>query len=265
VLSYPSGMSVSTRALNLLAESLRRHRNQIRTWWRKLSAGRQALLALAYLRKGETYTDLACGFKIGTSTVYRYLREAIALLAALAPTLDEAIEVARGKAFVILDGTLLRIDRVGMAGGYDRAFYSGKHKCHGVNVQVIADPIGRLVWISPALPGARHDMGAAREHGILDALAEAGVHAVADTAYQGAGPNVAVPQRRRRLDPATGRYRALSRNQKQVNAAHARQRGPGERVNAELKNWKILRKIRSSPSRASELVAAVQTLMISSA
>jgi hypothetical protein len=61
------------------------------------------------------------------------------------------------------------------------------------------------------LPGARHDMGAAREHGILGALAEAGAHAVADTAYQGAGPNVAVPQRRRRLDPATGRYRALSR------------------------------------------------------
>jgi len=72
-------------------------------------------LWLAPLRKGETYAALACGFRIGTSTVYRYLREAIGLLAALAPTLDQAIEVARGKAFVILDGTLLRIDRVGMA------------------------------------------------------------------------------------------------------------------------------------------------------
>jgi len=55
VLPYPSGMSVSNGALYLLAESLRRHRDQIRTGWRKLSAGRQALLALAYLRKGETY------------------------------------------------------------------------------------------------------------------------------------------------------------------------------------------------------------------
>jgi hypothetical protein len=35
-----------------------------------------------------------------------------------------------------------------------------------------------------------------------------------------------------------------------VNTAHARQRGPGERANAEIKNWKILRKIRSSRSRA---------------
>jgi hypothetical protein len=39
----------------------------------------------------------------------------------------------------------------------------------------------------------------------------------------------------------------------------------GERVNAQLKNWRILRKIRSCPSRASELVAAVQTLMIANA
>jgi hypothetical protein len=186
-----------------------------------VEVARVALLVLAHLRKGETYADLACGFKVGTSTVYRYLHEAIGLLAALAPTLDQAIEVARGKAFVILDGTLLRIDRVGMASGYDRGFYSGKNKCHGVNVQVIADPASRLVWVSPTLPGARHDMGAAREHGIIDALSEAGVHAVADTAYYGAGPSVAVPQRRRRLDPDTGRYRPLSTTQKQVNAAHA--------------------------------------------
>ena len=264
MLSYPSGMTVSTRALNLLADTLRRHRNQRATRWRKLTAGRQARLVIAYLRKGETYSDLACGFKVGTSTVYRYVREANTLLAAMAPTLAEAIEVARGKAFVILDGTLLRIDRVAMASGRDRAFYSGKHKCHGVNVQVIADPAGRPVWISPALPGARHDMGAARDHGIINAFAEAGIRAVADTAYQGGGEAIRVPQRRRRLNPDTGRYRRLSALQKEVNTAHARQRGPGERVNAELKNWRILRKIRSCPSQASELVAAVQTFMIAS-
>ena len=50
-----------------------------------------------------------------------------------------------------------------------------------------------------------------------------------------------------------------------MNTAHARQRGPGERVNAELKNWRIRRKIRSSPGQAGKLVAAVQTLMIANA
>jgi hypothetical protein len=55
------------------------------------------LLVVAHLRKGETYTDLACGFAIGTTTVHRYPREALDLLAAMAPTLAEAIEVARGE------------------------------------------------------------------------------------------------------------------------------------------------------------------------
>jgi DDE superfamily endonuclease/Helix-turn-helix of DDE superfamily endonuclease len=264
VLSYPAGMTVSNRALIMLADALRQNRTKLGTRWRKLDPGRHALLVLAHLRKGETYADLAVGFRVGTTTVYRYLIEALELLAAMAPTLAQAIEVARGRAYVTLDGTLLRIDRVAMSGGRDRPYYSGKHKCHGVNVQVIADPAGRLIWASPALPGARHDMGAAREHGIPDALATAGIRAVADTAYQGGGPAVRVPQRRRRRDPDTGRYRPLSQVQKEVNTAHARQRGPGERANAQLKNWRVLRKIRSSPIRATTLVNAVQTLILNS-
>jgi hypothetical protein len=53
-------------------------------------------------------------------------------------------------------------------------------------------------------------MGAAREHGIVDALNQAGIQTIADTAYQGGGTAIRVPQRRRRLDPDTGRYRPLS-------------------------------------------------------
>ena len=167
MLSYPSAMSVSTRALTTVSDLLRRHRTQRQTRWRKLSAGRQALLVVAYLRKGETYTDLAGGFGIGTSTVYRYIHEAVELLAAMAPTLAQAIEVAARKAFVILDGTLLRIDRVAMGSGRDRPYYSGKRKCHGLNVQVIVDPAGRPVcgftppcpapattWVRPVSTGS---------------------------------------------------------------------------------------------------------------
>jgi hypothetical protein len=262
VTSYPAGITMSNRALITLSDALRQRRTQRGTRWRRLNAGEQALLTIAHLRKGETYTDLAAGFGIGTTTVFRYIREALDVLAALVPSVSEMVEVARRKAFVTLDGTLLRIDRVAMTSGRDRPYYSGKHKAHGVNVQVIADPAGRLIWASPALPGARHDMGAAREHGILDVLADAGVQVVADRGYQGAGPNVQVPQRRRRLDRDTGRYRPLSQNQKDVNTAHARQRGPGERANALLKNWKILRKIRSCPTRATKLVNAVQVLIL---
>jgi hypothetical protein len=38
---------------------IRRRRKQIGSCWRKLSPGRQALLVLAYLRKGETFAELA--------------------------------------------------------------------------------------------------------------------------------------------------------------------------------------------------------------
>jgi hypothetical protein len=70
-----------------------------------------------------------------------------------------------------------------------------------------------------------------------------------------------VPQRRCRVDPDTGRFRRLSRVQKEVNAAHARQRGPGERANAPLKSWRVLRQIRSCPSRATSLIKAVTVLI----
>ena len=68
MLSYPSGMTVSNRALIMLADLLRAQCTQLRTRWRRLDAGQQALLVVAHLRKGETYADLACGFAIGTST-----------------------------------------------------------------------------------------------------------------------------------------------------------------------------------------------------
>lgn len=132
MLVYPTGMSVSTQTLRFVTEQLRQHRATLRTRWRVLSSHQQALMLMAHLRKGETYQDLAVGFGVGTTTAYRYLREGLAVLAALAPTLAEAMQVAARKAYVTLDGTLLRIDRVAMASKRDRAYYSGKHKAHGV-------------------------------------------------------------------------------------------------------------------------------------
>jgi hypothetical protein len=40
-------------------------------------------------------------------------------------------------------------------------------------------------------------------------------------------------------------------------SAHARQRGPVERANVSLKSWKVLRRIRCCPLRATSLVKAV--------
>ena len=71
MLVYPAGMNVSTRALRFVTDALLAHRRSTRTRWRVLSSGRQALMVLAHLRKGETYRDLAAGFGVGTTTAYR--------------------------------------------------------------------------------------------------------------------------------------------------------------------------------------------------
>ena len=53
----------------------------------KAEPGQQALVVLAYLRKGETFGELAAGFGVGTTTAWRYVNETVALLAARAPKL----------------------------------------------------------------------------------------------------------------------------------------------------------------------------------
>jgi hypothetical protein len=136
VLSYPAGIPLATRSLNHLAGLVRTRREQRRSRWRRLEPGRQALLALAHLRNGDTLTRLAAGFTISVATAWRYIREAIDLLAAIADDLRQAMARIRRLAYAILDGTLIPIDRV----ADQKPCYSGKHRRHGVNVQVIADP-----------------------------------------------------------------------------------------------------------------------------
>ena len=119
--SYPSGMTVSSRTRTLLAEALRQRRKELGTRWRRLDPGQQALLVVAQLRNSETYAELAIGFEIAVSTAYRYVCEGLTLLAAMAPSLQQAMAVAPGKAYVVFDGSLLRIDRVAMASGNESA------------------------------------------------------------------------------------------------------------------------------------------------
>jgi hypothetical protein len=59
--------------------------------WRRPDPGQQALLVLAHLGNGDTRDRLAGGFNISATTVWRYIREAVDLLAAAAPTLEQAM------------------------------------------------------------------------------------------------------------------------------------------------------------------------------
>lgn len=250
MLTYPASVPLSTRSLTRLTELIRDRRRALGGRWRRLAAQQQALMALAHLRNGDTLTRLAAGFEVSVSTVWRYLREAVDLLATCADDLAAAMRRVARLAYAILDGTLIPIDRV----ADQRPYYSGKHKRHGVNVQVLADAAGRLVWASPALPGAVHDLTATRTHGLIDALTSANVLTFADKGYQGAGGSVRTPFKRHRHRPK------LSRRQRTVNRAHARLRARGERAIATLKTWKVLAKLRCCPRRATAIVQAILVL-----
>ncbi|TQL38170.1 transposase family protein [Salinispora arenicola] len=251
MLSYPAPIALSSRILNHLADRIRGYRNQRPiSVARRLGPGRQALLTLAHLRNGDTYTRLAAGFAIGVAAAWRCVQEAIALLAAAADDVATAMQRIRRLAYAILDGTLIPIDRV----ADQRPYYSGKHKCHGVYVQIMADAAGRLVWASPALPGSVHDLTAARDHRISDALTIADVMTFADKATK--EPTAACA--RHSSDAASDPK--LSRRQKTVNRAHTKIRAGGERAIATLKTWKILTKLRCCPRRATPIVQAILVL-----
>jgi hypothetical protein len=90
--------------------------------WRRPNPGQQALLAPEHLRNGDPFTRLAAGFGDGTSTAWRYIREATTLLSAAADDLAAATTRIRRLAYAILDGTLIPIDRI----ADQKPYYSGK-------------------------------------------------------------------------------------------------------------------------------------------
>ena len=59
MLFYRAALPLSSRTLNYAAGLIRRHRKSIGSRWRKLNPGQQAMLVLVYLRKGDTYPELA--------------------------------------------------------------------------------------------------------------------------------------------------------------------------------------------------------------
>lgn len=248
MLFYRAALDLSSSTLRFLSGELAGYRQRIGCRWRRLPPGRQALLVLAHLRRGETFAALGAGFAVGAATAWRYVREAVELLAGLAAPLP--VLLARlAVPFLVLDGTLVATNRIP-----HRIFYSGKHRRHGVNIQALVDPAGRPVWTSPGLPGRAHDLTAARTHGMLDAITQAGIVVLADKGYQGGSPPLTLPVKAHYLRPP------LTPVQHAANRAHAARRAPGERGFAVLKTWRILRRVRCRPAHVGTLVAAICVL-----
>ena len=151
MLFYRAALPLSSRTLTFVAGVIRRHRASIGSCWRKLNLGRQALLVLVYLRKGETFDEIAAGFEVGTATAWRCVNETVALLAARAPKLRNNLsdeEWERLREFLpcgpqrrggrwadhrmVINGIFFRARRAARGGTCPRASGTGKPSITGI-------------------------------------------------------------------------------------------------------------------------------------
>lgn len=255
---YQARLPLSSATIRRVADLIRTRIRTIRSRWRKLPAGRQAVIVLAVLRHDQRLCDMAGGNGISASTVRRWLLEVIGLLAAKAPRLDRALrKIARsGGEVVLIDGTLVRTRR--RTGAENRRHYSGKHKAHGLLFLAITDERGNLLWISAAKPGRSSDLTAARHNKICRRLREAGLGAIGDLGFTALDDDPDNPV------IVTGRRRARKRPQtvaqKEANLLVSRERAANEHGFADLKSWRVLTKVRMNARHGTALLRALLVL-----
>jgi len=266
VIAYPAMLDVPKELVIHLAALLagsRRGRGT-RRGTRKLTCWYQALFVLVWFRERREVALTGRGFGISQATAYRYLDEAIEVLAGQAPELAEALaRVAdEGWSHLILDGTIVPADRcatktISSKGKLIDVWYSGKTHDFGGNIQAVMRPDGFPVWVSEVSPGSVHDLTCAREQvlgGLYAAAAHLGLPTLADGGYRGAGIGVHTPV----PSPADGELDIDTRTYNQLLRGL---RCLGERGFALLAGrWRTLQHITASPSKIGKIAQAALVL-----
>ena len=144
-MSYPATLDVPESIAHTICLWLAAHRraHDVRPWQRAATCRAQAVLLLRWMVAGTALTTPARDSKVSRATAYRYLHEALGVIADRAPDLPEVLDRLRAskEPFVCLDGTLIRTDRVAQRNPDTgrHLWYSGKGKAFGGNVQVVMD------------------------------------------------------------------------------------------------------------------------------
>jgi hypothetical protein len=263
-ITYTAVLDVSRATAEFLAKLLQEHRERLGTRknTRALGPFKQAVLVLRWFVDGTRIAQLARDNGISAPTAYRYLHEGLTVLADHAPDLSTALEraAAAGYTHINLDGTVVRTDRVAAPGpnGTD-LWWSGKHRHHGGNVQVISAPDGWPIWVSPVRPGREHDTTCARTHGLIEALnrlaSTLGMPTLTDLGYENAGDGFRHPVKK----PKGGE---LADSDKAFNAVIRGVHAVAERANALLKvTFKARRRVSLDPAAITRIARAALVLL----
>lgn len=144
-----------------------------------------------------------------------------------------------GHEHLSVDGTLIATDPlhepgpvIGRNGKPIDLWWSGRHRHHGGNVQVITAPDGWPIWSSDVRPGREHDIAALRAHTSLREVLLGWVShdlpVLTDLGYEGESGMVTVAIKKLAGGQLTAQH-------KTANKAHNSKRAIGERGNSLLK------------------------------
>lgn len=264
-ITYTAVLDVHRETAEFLAVLLAANRVRIgtRAGTRALDPFEQAVLVLRWFVDNTRVVQLAGDNHVHKNTVYAYLHEGIDVLAERAPDVATALERAgqEGVTHVNLDGTLVVTDRVGVGGPHGAdLWWSGKHKRHGGNIQVLSGPDGFPLWVSAARPGREHDTTCARAAGGLietleTAQHEHGMATLTDLGYENLSPALRHPVKK-----PTGR--ALNEEDQAYNQLIRAVHGIAERANSLLKTtFKALRRVSLDPWRITAIAKATLVLL----
>jgi hypothetical protein len=200
----------------------------------KLELGDRILVALEYWREYRTYFHISTNWGISESTVCRIVHWVENRLMQTGRfRLPGKQQLVRGfglPSVVIVDVTETRIERPKRR---QRAFYSGKQKCHTLKSQLVIDAQTQQVICTFFGKGRRHDFKLFKASGIhFHPLTES----LQDKGYQGIQklhPHCRLPKKK----PRGGN---LSTADKAYNRQLARERVGVEHVNRRLKVFRIL-------------------------
>jgi hypothetical protein len=109
-------------------------------------------------------------------------------------------------------------------------WWSGKHKHHGGNVQVVSTPDGWPLWVSQVRPGREHDTTCAKAAQellpLLEAADKAGMPTLTGLGYENSSPALRHPVKKPRGRELTGAHKS---HNALIRGIHA----PSERANSD--------------------------------